>query len=102
MQIVYFVMPEGVVAERKYSDSTCKAFLSYSSISYDALCNPFVIAGGIASIIKEKLEKELNELKQLVSADDVQLVSVVEDYISLCNTYPSAVIYSEYDGGFNL
>lgn len=48
--------------------------------------------------IKERLEYELPVLKQSVDPDDTQLVSLIEDYISLCNVYPDAVVISENDG----
>lgn len=98
MQVLYFLVPTGFVAERRYSDSVCKSILRYSTVIYDAVCYPHLIGAGAASLVKEKLEQELDKLKQLVHADDVQLIALVEDYISLCNTYPMAIVYSENDG----
>lgn len=98
MQVVYFLLPAGVVATRKYSDSICKSILRYSLNVYNAICTPYKIEAGSAVAIKEQLEYELPVLKQFVDPDDTQLVSLVEDYISLCNVYPDAVVISENDG----
>lgn len=97
MQVVYFLVPTGIVAERRYKDTICKSILRYSSIVYEAVCSPDLIGAGAASVVKQKLEQELDKLKQLVDADDIQLIALVEDYISLCNVYPMAIIYSECD-----